>query len=218
MKKKYNHNPRPHKSPSTGSQPNASAAPPKAIGPQAQGPTVEEVHWRYEYAQLAIVPIKPPPGWSEAKDKKECIRLLGKCDDYWHDTAVLLKESVAEAHEVLESGIMYFAAKCEAPLLVSLSKLNLREKVALFAGLLPASADRQYILRLSMRLARILWLESERERITQGQNLQRWVFPFAYLAQSLGAVADQLREDLSFENDEFIYPGFGEEVKALLAR
>ena len=200
------------KSPSTGTQPHDAAAPPEAIGPQRQELTVEGLRWYYENERSGFLPIKPPPDWNEAEDKKAYIDIWGESTDYWRDTAALMKEDLAEVHTALDSGINYFASKHEVPPLVSLSKLGLREKVALFTELLPASANRNYRLRFSINLARILWLESERERITQRQDIHRWLFPFYRVADSLCDAACELKESLCCEHDDFHDPDLDEEA------
>jgi hypothetical protein len=203
------------KSPGTGPQPDNTAAPPKATGPQVRQPTAMMLRWYYEHERPVFLPIKPPPDWNEAKDKQEYIDVWGTSDDYWRDTAALMKKDLAEVHAVLESGINYFASKREAPPVVSLAELNLREKVALFAELLPASADRNYTLRFSVSLARILWLDSERERITQRQDIHRWLFPFYRVADSLLDAACELKESLRCEHRDFeesYDPGIEEEA------
>ena len=202
----------PLESPNIDSHAHGSVTPYNEAGPQTQEPSAKALRWYYEHERSVFLPIKPPPDWNEAKDKQEYIDNWGASDDYWRDTAAFMKEDLAEVHAVLDSGINYFASKRGAPLLVSLSKLNLLQKVALFTELLPASANRDYTLRFSINLARILWLESERERITQCQDISRWLFPFYHVADSLFDAACELKESLRCEHDDYHDPGIDEEA------
>ena len=217
MKRKHNDKSqlKHRKSPSTGPQSHDSASPPRATEPQLEQPTERASRWYYEHERMVFLPIRPPPDWNEAKDKQEYIDIWGTSHDYWRDTAALMKRDLAEVHAVLDAGINYFASKRGTPLVVTLSKLNLREKVALFTELLPASAKPNYTLRFSVSLARILWLDSERERITQRQDIHRWLFPFYYVADSLFDAACELKESLRCEHGDFNEsddPGIEEEA------
>jgi hypothetical protein len=51
--------------------------------------------------------------------------------------------------------------------------------------------------------ARILWLESERERITKYADNHRWLFPFYRLADAFLCAACELEEALRCEHDDF---------------
>ena len=73
--------------------------------------------------------------------------------------------------------------------------------------MLPPSAKRDYLLRFNTKLARILWLDSERERIQkldqQSEN-PVWLYPFYELGDAFLDAASELEETMECEHDDFM--------------
>ena len=176
-----------------------SQNPAPAQAAQAKGPTV----WHLETAGFRFLPLKPPADWTKKKDKAGYCEIWGESDDYRRDTRALLKRHLAEVQTVLDKGIRYLASKRGVRLVVAPATLTMREKVMLFTQLLPASAEPQYTLRFTISLALLLWFDSERGRITQQVENQRWLYPFYTLADSFLEVALELEESLECEHDDF---------------
>lgn len=115
-----------------------------------------------------------------------------------------MNDNLSEVHTALTLGINYFASKHKPCVRVDCSRLGLREKVGMFAELLPASADRDYTWRFTGSLVRILWLDSERERISRFQGVHhRWLFPFYAIADGFKNEALELYESLNCEHDDY---------------
>jgi hypothetical protein len=160
--------------------------------------------------RFRFMPIKPGPDWNDEKDRARFIEIWGESDDYRRDTTALLEEDIAKVHTVLEAGINYFARKRQAPLVMPPSVLPIAEKVALFAELMPVSAEDCYTVRFSMNLARILWLDLERWRIAHSPEDSRWLYPVYQVADDLADAACELEESLRCEHKDFD-PGIDEE-------
>ena len=62
-----------------------------------------------------------------------------------------------------------------------------------------------------MNFACLVWLESERERINQRQDVHLWLFPFYQVADFLVDAACELEESLSCGHDDFDDAGTAEE-------
>jgi hypothetical protein len=194
-RKKSNDTPVGSKTPGMTSQPQDT--------PGTRGPSIEDLRQYYEGEQSKFLPIRPEPDWTEAKDKREYRKLWGETEDYRRDTQVLMAKDLAKVHYVLEGGINYLAQKAQRSMPIPPSVLTLREKVSLFTELLPASAERGYTLRFTLTLARILWLESERERLMRGPDSGGWLFPYYHLADSFIDAACDLHESLRCEHKDF---------------
>jgi hypothetical protein len=156
------------------------------------------------------MPIKAGPDWNEEKDRQGYIATWGKSHDYRRDTAALLQQAITKVHTVLEAGINHLAKKRQAPLVMPAAVLTIAEKVALFAEMLPVSAEDRYTVRFSMNLARILWLDSERQRIAHYPENSRWLYPSYQVADDLKDAACELEESLRCEHKDFD-PGINEE-------
>ena len=185
------------KLPVTKPNPEGVAEPTQAA--QAKGPTV----WYLQAERFRFLPVKPPADWTNDQDKAGYNEIWGESDDYWRDTKALLEDDLAEVQAVLDEGIRYLASKRGVRLVVAPATLTMREKVILFTQLLPVSPEPQYTLRFSISLALLLWLDSERERITQQVENHRWLYPFYTLAESFLGVALELKESLQCEHDDF---------------
>jgi len=205
MKKTHNRSPnaKSGKPSGNGSQPNASAVRDNSTSQDSQEPTLEMLKHFYRSVHERLVPMNPPPDWTEEADKAEYISRWGESDDYWGDTVKLMERNLHELHTALSLGIRYFAYKHEPPVCVDCRGLGLRQKVGMSAELLPASADSGYTWRFTGSLVRILWLESEYERISRFQGIHRWLFPFYVVADTFLATALELNESLECEHDDY---------------
>jgi hypothetical protein len=159
-----------------------------------------------EQERREFLPIKAPVDWDDEKDIDGYVEIWGESDDYRRDIAALIETKLAQIHAILESGISYFSKKHGPAQLVPPSALTLREKVALFTELLPASAREGYTLRFSFTLARLLWYESERERLMLHPERQPWLFPFYTLADCFFGAALLLEESLECEHKDYEAP------------
>lgn len=88
-------------------------------------------------------------------------------------------------------------------LALPLPVLTMVEKIPLFTQLMVPSATEECTFRLSLILARILWLDSERRRITQHPENQRWQWPLYQLASFFSMTAGDLEERLELEYKDF---------------
>ncbi len=195
---------------------NDSNQPPK---PCDEGKTMQNVHenqtpshqtgaeiTNLEYLQCErrrFLPIKSPVDWTKEKDERKYIDTWGESENYWQDTQDLLEADLAEVHEVLDAGLAYLAQKSGTRLAAPPATLTMREKVILFTELLPASAEKKYRLRFSISLAHLLWLESERERLTEHAANHQYLYPFYTLADAYLGVAVELDESLECEHADF---------------
>ncbi len=163
------------------------------------GPSLE-----YCKQQLSqFLPIKPPANWDERQDFEGFIEIWGESDHPWADSEVRLARSLNRLHAVLRAGIEYFAEKRKLSPLGALAIMSLSQRVALFTDLLPVSVDDRYALRFTLRLSRILWLESERERLARNPTSQQWLFPLYTLADEFMGEACLLEEAMRCEHDDF---------------
>jgi len=149
------------------------------------------------------MPLKVPAGWDEKQDIDGFIEIWGKTDDYRKATSDLLQADLDKLHCVLQAGISYLARKCDILPVLPVSVMGIREKVALFSQLLPASAEERYVLRFSLSLAQILWLDCELERIVRYPESQKWLFPLYTLADEFLGQALLLEEALRCEHHDF---------------
>jgi len=149
------------------------------------------------------MPIKVPEGWTQEKDIAGFVDIWGEKDDYRKATFDLLEDKFDRLNAVLEAGIMFLAEKEGVRPVLPPSTISTREKVALFAQLLPAAAGEDYVRRFSLSLARILWLEAERERIGRYPEPNQWLFPFYEVADSFLGEAFELEESLRCEHNDF---------------
>ena len=154
----------------------------------------------------AFMPIKTPAGWNEQQDIDAYLDKWEESDDYLRDTRDRFDENVSHLHTVMDATIEYFDKKCESQHVVPLSTVTLREKVQLITALLPATAERDYVLRFTVNLARILWLDCERERILKldrQSNKPVWLYPFYELSDAFLDAAAELEETMMCEHDDF---------------
>ena len=180
-----------------------SAPQTKPAGTGEVDPDAEKAPWYYEVTRSDFLPIRPPERWDHARDIQEYEDRFGKSDNHLHDIRLQIDQNIAEVHATLASGINYFLRKRGFRHFASVSGLSLREKVGLFADLLPPSDDSDYVLRFTTNLARILWLDCEHGRILKQRHDQQWLYPFYHLADCFGSTAFELNESLRCEHDDF---------------
>jgi hypothetical protein len=157
----------------------------------------------YKMELTHFMPIKVPAGWNEKQDIDGFIEIWGQGNDYWKATSDLLESDLDKLHCVLEAGISYFARTCDIRPALPPATMSIKEKVALFSQLLPASAEERYVLRFSLSLAKIAWLDCERERIARYPENQRWLYPLYTLADELLEQALLLEDALRCEHHDF---------------
>ena len=125
----------------------------------------------------------------------------------------LLASDIKRLNAVLNAGINYFAGQRNYYPVVPLSTMSLREKVVLFTELLPITAKAQYVLRFSLSFARILWLDSERERIARWAGEARWLFPLYSLGDAFMNESSLLEESLRCDHHDFDASTIDEDIE-----
>jgi hypothetical protein len=102
------------------------------------------------------MPVKTPAGWNEQQDLDPYIDKWDESDDYLRDTRDRFDNNLSYLHTVMDAAIEYFADKWESQHVIPLSTATLRDKVRMLTDLLPPAAGRDYLLRFTTNLARIL--------------------------------------------------------------
>jgi hypothetical protein len=184
----------------------ATYKPAKSLLPKPNLPQGANPPPKVDYCQRQLsgfMPVRVPEDWTQEKDIAEFVEIWGEQDDYRQATFDLLEGNLDQLNSVLENGIMFLAGKQGFFPRRSPSTMSVREKIALFTNLLPKSAGENYILRFSVSLARVLWLEAERERIGRYPDSHQWLFLIYQLAERLLGVALDLEEALRCEHWDF---------------
>jgi hypothetical protein len=160
----------------------------------------KKIEWFY------FMPVTVPAGWTEQQDIEGYVDKWGESDDYLRDTRVRFEKNLSYLDQVMDAAMDYCLEKRESHRAIPLSASTLREKVQSRTDLLPVTANRDYTLRFTVNLARILWLDSERERIRkldqQSEN-PVWLFPFYELGDAILDAASELEETMECEHDDF---------------
>jgi hypothetical protein len=151
--------------------------------------------------------IAVPPNWTPEKDFESFTDRHGETNNYYDYALAEVAKSYASLHEAADNALRYYERRDHRLVPAYPGTLTLAEKLHRLGTMTQTfNEDYAYKRRFAEHIHGCTWADTERCRVMQAHlasQEQMWLHPLCDLADGLGCAANELREAMKCEHDDY---------------